>query len=252
MIQMSDKYYIRGHTMKISELLTENIHKKSKKPSSNLPSAASIDDEPEENDELDSEEDDIEDDKVDLGDLASYASDIGDDLWTISSLRYDGLGTAKNDKAVIAQLNKTAKDLPGLKKSINILKTANGKNGAVSSIVVNGLTGDSAVVHVEFGTEPRVMPESFLDELETNQAIKMNKILDAGSNYASALTNYFDNTDDYDAYNMADIRQERLLRALNYEDQKFPIGKLSPAEKWALERDARRKTEREARRAHQY
>ncbi len=235
--------------MKISELLQENELPRHK---SALPKAASLDDEPEElegDDEVDGDDGEEIEDAVNIGDLSSYAGDVGDDLWTVSALRYDGLGTAKNEKAVISQLNSTAKDLPELKHAINILKTANGRNGAVSSIIVNGLTGNAAVFHVEAGTEPRVMPESFMDDLETNQAVKMNKIIDAGSRYSAALTRFLDNTDDYDAHNAAETRQDRLLWALNYEGQKFPVGKLSPAEQDAIEWNKKRKAELDASRA---
>jgi len=232
--------------MKIRELL-EAIEPE-KKSTSALASAPSIDDELDKVDDEKSEEDESEED-IDLGDLASYAGDIGDDLWSVSSLKYDSLGTAENKKSVISQLTKTAKTLPELKHSISTLKTANGRDGAVSTIIINGLTGNSAVFHVEAGTEPRIMPESFLDELETNQAVKMNKIIDAGSRYSKALTKYFENPDDdYDAYAAAESRQDRLLWALNYEGQKFPTGKLSPAVQDAIEWNKKRKAEREARR----
>ena len=235
--------------MKIRELLQEaDEHKK--KPSA-LPTAASLDDMDDVDGDIeDSEEEDEPEDDVNLGDLTNYAGDAGDDLWTVSSLKYDGLGTAKNDKSVISQLNSTAKDLHELKHAINILKTANGRNGAVTSIIVNGLTGSAAVFHVEAGTEPRIMPESFFDDLENHQAVKMNKIIDAGSRYSKALTNFLDNTDNYDAHNAAESRQDRLLWALNYEDQKFPVVS-SNYDKMMGDWRSKRKAELQAKRAQQ-
>jgi hypothetical protein len=76
--------------MKISELLTENIHKKSKKPSSNLPSAASIDDEPLDDLEDDDIEDDVEnnDDSISQEELFDTLREdggsMGSDLYSIT------------------------------------------------------------------------------------------------------------------------------------------------------------------------
>jgi hypothetical protein len=84
-----DKYDIRGYYMKISELLLENTddkHHKHKKPTSNLPSAASIDDEPLD----DLEDDDIEDDddedkqKNAIDEFKSAATDLGEGLWAVA------------------------------------------------------------------------------------------------------------------------------------------------------------------------
>lgn len=237
--------------MKIRELLEAEEGQKNKKAASNLPS---INDEPEDDVEDDDHDRDSKEnddgEAIELGDLEEYAAEIGDDLWSVSVLGYDGLSNRISKPEVFRQLRKTAKTLGQLSDSIGTLKSASsGRTGSVSAIIVNALNGESCVFYVEPGTEPRVIPDSFLDGLEMNQATAMNRILDAGSRYSAAMVKFLDNPDSYARNNQAEDRQEQLLDALNYSGQKFPQGKMSAYDKWSQERSIRREKEKELERA---
>jgi hypothetical protein len=130
--------------MKIAELLNESElpGKKAGNPfTSNLPSAPSLDDEPDEvDDELDGEEEDLDDEdeyKEGIEKFKKYAGNMGNDLYSIVA--------SDKPQKTLGHVHSIAKDLPTLSKSVikhleNFIEEHDSSD--VFAIILNARNGD--------------------------------------------------------------------------------------------------------------
>jgi hypothetical protein len=199
--------------MKISELLTENFDKKSKKPSSNLPSAASIDDEPLD----DLEDDDVEDDDqsensqenidqaVEL--FKKYGAKFGPDLYSFSSIDYPGEWSSRNAIGLISNI--AGIDLKGAKEAFDSMNNASGDYGAMTFVILNSRSGE--IIPAGFGDGGGGIE---MNTLEPDQ----ERIIGLINRIDEKYTKAGGGADD-EATNASNRLREHLLDALNYYDQ---------------------------------
>jgi hypothetical protein len=154
--------------MRISELLNENTP-----PKSALPTAASLDDAPE---ELDGE-DETTDENVD--NFKKISSKFGPDLYSFSSLVYYEDWEAPNSVQLNDLLNGIKLD--GLDKATSAMRRFSGDYGSMGFIIVNGRTGQATFAGLG---ENDYSDGIQMNDLDPDQMSVVNKINTLSTRYA--------------------------------------------------------------------
>jgi hypothetical protein len=175
--------------MKISELLQEN---ELPRPGSKLPSAASLDDEPEEL-ELDGEEDHSDKDEL-VEKFKSHAGIMGDELYALSAWDYYGDALSPEDDPASGP-NRIASGVlkdSGIDDLTKEDRDSYLENGRIDAAILNADTGDIVTFVADPGRESIHISNGYQEAFEPSQAAKLNKIADVGRKYvkyASACIN---------------------------------------------------------------
>jgi hypothetical protein len=193
--------------MKISELLQEN---ELPRPGSKLPSAASLDDEPEElefDDEVDGEE--VENDfEAGVNDFKNVGAEFGPDLYSFSSIEYFDGWDARNATGLVDKIRGI--DLEGMSGVAGSMSGASGRDGALTFVIVNGRSGEVAIAG--FGMDA-VSDGIQMDTLDDDQQSVVNKINLVNRKF-SANGGGADEENKFSA-----TFREQLLMLLSYGDQ---------------------------------
>jgi hypothetical protein len=204
--------------MKISELLgsvrTANLREapeqhKPKHHGSRLPHApraASIDDEPGDDGEQDGGESSELDSAVEK--FRQHGSQFGPDLYSFSSIDYGDEWSARNASSLAQKLGGV--DLAGLDSAIDDMRSASGRDGGMTFIILNGRSGE--VVSAGFGMDA-ISDGIVMDTLEDDQQGIVDRINAANVKYMNAGGG----GDDETSRNFQ-IR-EHILALLKYDDQ---------------------------------
>jgi hypothetical protein len=207
--------------MKISELLEGRISKKyfmgEEPEASKLPSAASLDDEPE--DELDGE-DNVEDSEEEsftagVDQFKKIGSEFGPDLYSFSSIVYHSGWDAKNSSHLAAKLNSV--ELDGIDSVESTMRGASGRDGGMTFVIVNGRSGE--VVAAGFG-EDAVSDGIVMDTLEADQKSIVDRINALSVKYARVGGGVDEET------NIGNKIRNQILVLLEYNNQ--PVKDIDP------------------------
>jgi hypothetical protein len=225
--------------MRISELLNENQHPKHK---SALPTAASLNDEPQDefDDEVDSEDgdDEVENTIPGLEEFKKVAAQFGPDLYSFTSMECGDAWSARNATPLAAKLQ--GNELEGMDDAVRAMMNADGDDGALTFIIVNGRTGQA--VAASFG-ENGVSDGIMLDDLDADQQQKVNHINDLNDGYVKNGGGLDDEPNKY-----ATRYRDAITMSLHYYDQpiksdrpQYPIFQVSDKTKaktlkWAIDR----------------
>lgn len=197
--------------MKISELLEAIAPKKS-----NLPSAASIDDAPVDDVEggIDSEEN-VNEFAKGVDDFKKISSNFGPDLYSFSSIVYHGGWDTKNSSDLAAKLNLI--DLDGIDRVASEMRSASGRDGSMTFVIVNGRSGE--VVVAGFG-EDSVSDGIVMATLDADQTSIVNRINALNIKYARVGGGVDEET------NIGNKIRNQILVLLEYNSQ--PIKDIDP------------------------
>ena len=156
-----------------------------------------------------------------VDDFIKSASSLGFDLYTITGLNYnDDFDLGKSDPEINRLLGQVARKLPDMKMGANFMKKADGEEGAMAQVFLNARNGAVFTMEIsEIGV--RMEPSNWIDLVDNDQAVKVNKILRMGEKYAGMLANLSDRR----SYNKAEAQRETLMWELNFDDQKWPMSK---------------------------
>ena len=195
--------------MKITELLHEAAKRETAKPE----------------DELDTDDSDVGDDSDSappgIDALRGVASHLGADLYTVTALDYEsGFDIGRGDSTMISTLNRIAKDLKTLAPAVKFMRSADGADGSLAQIFVDGRSGYVFTMTVsEIGVV--VDPDDWASHLDVDQATIVNKIVRIAERYSRTLAAL----DDERSYRRAESERENVLWALNYDEQSWPQSK---------------------------
>jgi len=173
--------------MKISELLLEE-DKSKKKPASNLPTAASINDTPDDED-LDDVEDDVEDDESqdDLNDLKNKMGSMGNDLYTVSAYNYDDEFSSIGPNRVIMNILTKLDNNSAVAEYISQNNMDITDDKIISAVILNDRNGKlfayycgSGINRFSPGDVTKLVSDGIIDQ---DQAGKLNELKGYGADY---------------------------------------------------------------------
>jgi len=245
--------------MKISELLLEE-DKSKKKPASNLPTVASIHDDP---DQVDDEQDDLDQDDLEdpesepnesFEEFKKLASDLGNNLYTLSAFDYrDGLHMRNPDPDMVKKLDELGG--PFHHAAMVFKKYAGIDDGSIVQMFINGRT--ERVAFLIAG--PGGFRFELSDNLDSDQLSQLKtKLVKAWKRYQPYIRDWNDGEND-DEEEVMDYRDD-VLNVLKFYKQKFPKDLLPDWQKhgyrseeawnskleWEKKSRERRKADREA------
>ena len=195
--------------MKITELLEALEPKKS-----NLPSAASLNDEPEDDVDNDAEDSDSDFSKG-VDDFKRLGASFGPDLYSFSSISYHSGWDAKNSSDLAAKLHTI--ELDGIDSVANQMSSASGRDGGITFVIVNGRSGEA--VAAGFG-EDAISDGIQMDTLEDDQIDIVNRINALSAKYANVGGGIDEET------NIGNKIRNQILVLLDYNNQ--PVKDIDP------------------------
>lgn len=205
--------------MQIRELLNENKKKSTNQPETDK---SELDQDLENPNDSESEQNSEEQKEIPgVEDFVKQASSLGFDLYTITGLNYnDDFDLGKSDPEINRLLSQVTRKLPDMKMGANFMKKADGEEGAMAQVFLNARNGAVFTMEIsEIGVQ--MNPTNWIDLVDNDQAVKVNKIVRMSEKYAGMLANLSDRR----SYNKAEAQRESIMWELNFDDQKWPMSK---------------------------